>query len=370
MTARAVPAVHQLVAGFRAGDAISSQALVLQALFRDLGYASEIFTDRRRVPDQDRSRVADLDALRPAPGDTALLHLSIGSPVNLRFARLPCRRLLLYHNITPPAWFEGLSESTARELALGLEQAAELAGTVHRAFAVSAYNARELEALGHRDVGVIPLWLDLSAHEARPDARRLRRWSDGRLNLAFVGRVAPNKRFEDLLAAFYHVKRFVAPDARLLLVGASNGLERYRDELIAWARMLEIEDIAWLGSVSFQELLAVYRAADVFLCLSEHEGFCAPLIEAMKNDVPVVAYAAAAVPETLDGAGILLREKRFDALAEIVARLRTDAALRAAVLARQRERIARYEAYDFRSAWRDAVAPDASGDAVAPGSLR
>ena len=344
--------VHQLVAGFRLGDAISQQALVLQALFREWGCASEIFTEQRRLPAQDRGRVRDLAALRVAPDDVVLLHLSIGSRANMLFSQLPCRRVMLSHNMTPPHFFEGLSEDTAAQLARGIAEAEALAGAVHRALAVSAFNAGELRALGYAEVGVIPLWLDLDAHGGRPDAGRMRTWSDGRLNVAFVGRVAPNKRFEDLLAAFYYLKRFVAPDARLLLAGASNGMERYRDELIAWTRTLELEGVEWLGSVSHAELLAVYGSADVFLCLSEHEGFCAPLIEAMRHDVPVVAYAAGAVPETLDGAGVLVREKRFDLLAELIGRLRDDAPLRQAVVARQRERLARYRAFDFRGAWR------------------
>ena len=341
-----MPALHQLTAGYAEADAISNEARLIRRLLRERGWASEIYTDPRHCNPRLRGDAQPLDALRPAADDLLLLHLSIGSPVNERFAGLPGRRILLYHNITPPAYLRFLDAAFADRLQEGLDQARRLAGSVQLALADSAFNARELEALGHRDVRVLPYLVDGLLNEVPPDPDQLARLRDGRLNVLFVGRGAPNKKIEDLLFAFHYLQRYVEPHARLIHVGSYAGLEAYHGFLHMKAAELGLEEVHFLGSIPQARLNACYAAADVFLCLSEHEGFCVPLLEAMARQVPVLAYAAGAVPETMGGAGVLLRDKQFDAIAEMIRRLARDPALRAAVLAGQAERLQRYRALD------------------------
>ncbi len=356
LTARSL---HQFVAGFNHGDAISNEALLLRRFARDRGLASDIYCEPARVLPELRREVRDVARAEAelGPEDAVLLHLSIGSVVNEIFWRLRTRRAILYHNVTPPEWFEGLNEATARLLALGLQQARQLAGTAQVTLADSAFNAGELAAMGHRDVKIYPLALDFSQIRAAPDPTRLREWADGRTNLLFVGRGAPNKRIEDLLAVLHYVQRWVEPAARLIHVGSFAGTERYLGLLQARAREWRLRDVVFAGPLPQRALSAAYAAATAFVCMSEHEGFCVPLVEAMAHGVPVVAYAAGAVPETLDGAGVLFRQKRWDLIAETIGRLARDPALRRGVQDAQRRRLERFERRDAAAELFDLLRP-------------
>ena len=354
-------AIHQLVAGFREGDAISNAAVVMRRVFRRRGHPSEIVCEARRTPPRLRREISDLATVAAAirPDDVAVLHLSTGSPVNRAFAALPCHRVILYHNVTPAHYFRFCNPALAAELEEGRRQAAALADAAEINLADSAFNAAELAAMGYRDVRILPLTIDIDAYnpaEADPDLRR--RLGDGTRNILFVGRCVPNKKIEDLLTVMHFLQRHIEPASRLVHVGSHAGAEVYRTLLLAQARTLGLRDTLFLGSVTQPQLNACYATADAFLCLSEHEGFCAPLIEAMLHDVPVLARAAAAVPETLAGAGVLFGGTPDSALvAETLGRVLRDAPLRQAILAGQRDRVAAFRRRDLDAELRAALAP-------------
>lgn len=352
-------AIHQIVAGYAGGDAISNEARAMRALFRRWGYESQIYSERKRILPELRSEARDLAAGRGdfRPDDVVLLHLSIGSDVNDLFPQLPGRKALLYHNITPPEYFRGVQEQTASLLDRGRRQARALAGAAAVVMADSRFNAGEIAAMGHANPQVLPLVLDFSMLRSRPDRRILRQYRDGLANILFVGRCAPNKKIEDLLNAFYYFQRYVQPASRLIHVGSHAGMEQYHALLLTRSRELQLKNVEFVGAVSQDELNAYYAVARAFLCLSDHEGFCIPLLEAMAHDVPVVAHAAGAVPETLDGAGVLVREKNYDLIAETLGRVSEDAPLRAALLRGQRERLARYERQDLEADLKRLLAP-------------
>jgi glycosyltransferase involved in cell wall biosynthesis len=202
----------------------------------------------------------------------------------------------------------------------------------------SAYNVDELAARGWKRLGVLPIVFEPQRYAVRPNRRVLRRCSDG-LNVLFIGRVAPNKRHEDLIRVFCHLKRSVRPDARLLLVGSTLGTEAYADALQCYVQRLELPDVLFAGHVGAAEWVAYYHCASVYLSMSEHEGFGVPLLECMHFGVPIVAYKAAAVPETLGGVGLLLTARNYAATAELIALLDEDRDLRERVVARQRKRL-------------------------------
>ncbi|NKB24154.1 MAG: glycosyltransferase [Kiritimatiellae bacterium] len=340
-----MPSIHQCVAGFSHGDAISNEALVMRDIFRSWGYASTIFSEAKRILPELRKEAGDVFECRDActADDIVLLHLSMGSPVNQIFAELPCKKAILYHNVTPPEFFAGVQEQTAHHLITGREQVKQLSGTADLVMADSAFNTKELNALGYENVHVLPLILDLGKLRVRSHRKTFKQYDDELINILFVGRCVPNKRLEDCLSAFYFFQKFVQPASRFIHVGSFAGTEQYHALLLTFLRDLQLEHVDFLGSMPQDQLNACYQCTDLFLCMSEHEGFCIPLLEAMVHKVPILAYDAGAVSETLDGAGVLFKEKKFDYIAEMMGRLTGDKALRQTIIQGQEERIRRYE---------------------------
>jgi glycosyltransferase involved in cell wall biosynthesis len=352
-------AIHQIVAGFVEGDAISNLALRLQAIFRGWGCESEIFCPLRHIDPKMRDRARDLGAHRPQsrPGNIVLFHFSIGSETVDYFRGLPDRKMLIYHNITPGRYFHSIYDERELLLNQGRRELASLAGVPELALADSAFNAGELEEAGFGNVKVMPIILDAERLKCPPEGGILRRYRDGAKNILFVGRVVPNKRFEDLIKALYAYRSFVRGTARLLIVGSYLGLERYLALLKNLARELKLDDVLFTNHVRQDQLVAYYRVADLFLCMSEHEGFCIPLLESMYFDVPILAYRAAAVAETLGGTGVLVGEKDFRRIAEMMDLLLSDAPLREQVIGRQRERLKEFDPERLERRLRGYMAP-------------
>ena len=351
--------VHQLLAALAYGDAIGDEALAIQRHLRAGGFESEIFAERVHP------RMAHL--ARPlwrypevsAPDTVCVYHFSIGSAAGRLIYHAPDRLVAIYHNITPARYFLGFHPHLVGLTHHGRRELEAFAPRAELALGDSEYNRRELAEAGFRQTGVLPIVLDLARYGRNPSPVTRRLFDDGRTNVLFVGRIIPNKRIEDLIAAFAAYRRR-DPRSRLLLVGDYRGHERYYGRLRQRALALGLslsDDVVFTGHVEHDDLVACYAASHLFLCLSEHEGFCVPLLEAMVFDLPVVAYDAGAVRETLDGAGVLLERKDPDEVAELLWRLRPDGALRAAVLAGERRALARLQATDYGALVQDRLAP-------------
>jgi L-malate glycosyltransferase len=351
--------IFQLLAGYSNGDAISNEARVMRAIFRGWGAQSEIVCEPQLILPELIDDAWALERYRAAAraDDILILHLSIGTLINRVFAELPGRKVILYHNITPPHFFRGIKEKTARRLAEGRDDMRALAGVAELNLADSAFNAGELEEVGYRAVHVFPLVLKLEDLSDASDPAVLEEYGDGRPTILFVGRGVPNKCIDDLLYAFHYYQRFHAPAARFVHVGSYSGMEFYKWHIITISRQLGLENVELAESVRQDELNAYFSCADLFLSMSEHEGFGIPLIESMVHDLPVLAYAAAAVPETLDGAGVLFAEKRFDLVAAMIDRLVREQELRTRVIAGQRRRLERYRQRDLESELRRHLEP-------------
>jgi len=326
-------AVHQLVPHFRIGDATAQAAIHLRMLLRRLGHWGGLFSVSQDAGAE--ALVEPVGALRVRPDDLVLLHHAIGSRLAAKLLHLPCRRGVVFHNLSPLRFYRGTSLEPL--LSAGRAQLSGMAHHVSLGIGVSDFNSGELRRAGYENVHTVPLFVEPERFGPdRVDAGMTARLASNAFTLVSVSRVVPHKRFEDLLALHREVLR-LRPDARLLVVGGV-------DRLFPAVRALEEKaartpGVTLLGRVNHGELVSVYRSGSVFVSMSEHEGFGVPLLEAMAADVPVMAYAAAAVPETLGGAGIGFDEKRFALLAELAVRLGTDARLRSRVLAGQRRRL-------------------------------
>mgnify|MGYP001824138903 CR=1 FL=1 len=335
-------AIHQIMPGFLYGDALGNQAVRIRELLRSWGYRSQVYAQfrdgRLHDPGEDYRRYAG------SPADVVILHYSIGSPVTEFVQHLPSFVVPYYHNVTPPGFLRGYNEPLANLLEQGRRELA-LFKDAPFALAASEYNRREMLALGFPHVEVMPYFITFDAlrtSSASPEGREIAaRYDDSAANLLFVGRLVPNKRQDDLIRAFHAYYGLVNPRARLILVGSDSNAPGYRMELEAQAAALGLSDYVHLpGAVGPREGLGgYYQAADVFLCLSEHEGFCIPLVEAMAFELPVLAYHATGVPYAMGGAGVLVSTKRYDAIAELIDLMLRDESQRRQIVAGQRRRL-------------------------------
>ncbi|MBL7201589.1 MAG: glycosyltransferase family 4 protein [Anaerolineae bacterium] len=332
--------IHQFSPTVSYGDASSNQTLSLQRMIRGLGYESEIFCDRMPLHFEGRARPFGQHARYSAPENVLLLHFSLSySPRVMAWLKeVPDRKVLVYHNITPAAFFAGVNHNALRAAQTGRRQLGELRALAGVGWGDSAFNVQELTEKGWTRTGVLPIVFEPQRYQMQADRQVLKRWQ-GRPNVLFVGRISPSKRIDDLILAFYHLKRSVRHDARLLLVGSAGGMEPYAAYLRALVERLQVADVVFAGHVSHAELVAYYQCANVYLSMSEHEGFCVPLLESMHFGLPVVAFKSSAVPETLGGSGVLLREKDHASVAELIGLLMEDGDLRSRITARQRERL-------------------------------
>lgn len=346
--------IHQITAGFRRGDAISDEAMLLRSIFRSNGCVSNIYCDPSTIADNVRSEGMDIQMLckEVKPSDYVILHLSIGSVVNSVFASLNCKKVILYHNVTPPEFFTRLNPNLAQRLADGRRQVASLAGVAEINLADSAYNAAELKEMGYTgEINVLPLVIDASFGVGSPIDNGMyhRLKDDGRTNILFVGRVAPNKRHDKLIEVFSYYQHYINPKSRLIIAGSANSLEGYKALLMGAVYSLELKNVYFTDFISSTELNACYAASDLFLCMSDHEGFCAPLIEAMSWNLPVCASAKAAVPETMDGSGVLFKDASSAEIAETINEVLTNAELKNSILKKQSERLHRFRNRDVWS---------------------
>ena len=339
-------AIHQFVPTYEPG-AVGAHTAQVQRLARDMGYQSEIFAEFvvPKLRGEARNFGDYGKRVRAHADDVLIYQLCTGSVVADFLAEQKGRVVVNYHNVTPVSYYARWEPDLVYGLAWGRDQLRTLASKAELGIAVSSYNERELVDAGYRRTAIAPVFVDLSVLDGDIDevlAGRLRETKQG-CDWLFVGRISPNKAQHDLIAAFAVYKRVHDPGARLHLVGGSSS-EAYRSALEGLTRELGLEEAVRLtGAVSPAALAAHYRASDVFVSASEHEGFCIPLLEAMHCRIPIVAYAAAAIPETLSGgrdpAGLLIYDKSPAALASAVERVCVDEELSTQLVRAGEERL-------------------------------
>jgi glycosyltransferase involved in cell wall biosynthesis len=329
-----VPAAHQ-------GDAIGDSARRVRDLLRTMGHDSELYA--LTIDDELRRDVRAFADPAARRGDLTILHYALPSPMTAAFGSLDSGRVLQYHNVTPAEYFAPFDPQLFRLARLGRGELATLPGHTDLALGDSEYNRQELDSLGFERTGVFPIAVDptrVTRAAQRPSLERI--LDDGLVNFLFVGRMAPNKKIEDIIKLAEVYKRYIDAYYRFIFVGRYDVVPRYYAmirALMAEYRLLD-DRFVFTGAVPDEELAVYYQHAAVYLSLSEHEGFCVPLIEAMAADVPVLAYAAAAVPDTLNGAGVQFAPKDLEYAAELLGALAFDDDLRGRVIAGQRRRLA------------------------------
>ena len=341
------PCVHQVLATLGYGDGIGHEVLGIQRVLRAAGYESDIFVETADPRLEDLTR--DFRELVEASHRDNILihHFSIGSKASRIAYALPDRMVLVYHNITPPEYFVDIHRLLVRLCYHGRRELGAYVNRCDLALGDSEVNRLELAELGFPATGVLPVVPGFSHLDGPPNDLVAREFDDDWTNLLFVGRVIPNKRIENLIRFFAAYKSRYNSRARLLIVGSYGGFERYLMMLHQLVARLGVPDVHLTGHVSNEELTAYYDVADVFLCASEHEGFCVPIVEAFYKRIPVLALARTAVPATMDGAGVLYEQPDPADVATLLDIVVGDAALQDRILSGQDAALDRLRARDF-----------------------
>lgn len=347
MMSKRSPNVHQVLATLGYGDAIGHEVLGIQRVLRHAGFESDIFvqTADPRLEDLTRDYRDLLEASDPS--NILIHHFSIGSRASRIAYAVPDRQILVYHNITPPGFFVDVHEQLAEQCFKGKRELGVYPARVDLALGDSEFNRQELESLGFHPTGILPVVPDFAHLDLEPNDLMAGQFDDDCTNVLFVGRIIPNKRIEDCIRYFHAYQRTFNPRSRLLLVGSYGGYEKYLSMLQELVASLGTSRVHFAGHVTDAELTAYYDVADLFLCASAHEGFCVPIVEAFYKQVPVVAYAATAVPSTMDGAGVLYTTQEPLEVAALVDAVLSDDALYDAIVRKQDEAVTRLRAKDF-----------------------
>ncbi|MFC2161062.1 glycosyltransferase family 4 protein [Acidobacteriota bacterium] len=335
--------IHQFATSLTYGDAISDEMLEIQAALREKGFESEIFV--RFFEPRMAEYMHDYKEYKKfsSSNNVVIFHFSIGSPVSKMFFRIPDKKIMIYHNITPYDFFLDYHRILARECYKGRLEIKLFADKVDLALGDSDFNRKELEDVGYPETGVLPLLLNFSKFDNEADYVTHQIYANGKFTVLFVGRVIPNKKFEDVIKAFSFYKKYFNPESQLILAGDYRGQERYYSALCTLVDTLGVEDVFFTGHIHFPELSSLFKIADVYLSMSEHEGFGVPLLEAFYNRIPAVAFAAGAVEETMNGGGLLLLEKNFLKAAAVLDKLEKEKSFRDNVIESQLKALEKYK---------------------------
>jgi glycosyltransferase involved in cell wall biosynthesis len=297
--------IHQILVAASPGDAITNMALGIRDILRRAG-PSEIYA--RHVSPELMDDVCELHKYRSRHARNLLMfHASIGQPEVHAFLTSRAEALVLvYHNVTPGMYFEPYDLEFAELLALGRREVELLRPRVAQAIAASEFNARELEAMGYRDVRVVPPVIDfhrLAGVEPRESTLKHLRSLETPILLS-VAQLMPHKRPDYLVEMMHCIETYRGFRPVLMLVG-HNRMARYTRAIREQVRELEV-NVHVVGAIDERDLVAMFQMSSAFVTASEHEGFCLPVIEAMAMSTPVIARACAAIPETVGNAALLV----------------------------------------------------------------
>lgn len=334
------PRIIQLVSSLNFGDAVGNDALAIKHMLEGAGYATAIFTFAVH-PKIKEENVYNIDLLPELTEDDIIIyHYASEDGFQKLIEETTAKVVLRYHNVTPPEFFHGYDEKAEIITRKGLVQINGMKDAIDYGIVVSDFNKKDLIDMGYQcPIAVAPILIPFKDYEQEPDKDVVTRYSDGKTNIVFVGRIVPNKKFEDVIACFAAYKEKYDPTARLFLVGNYQETDTYYQYLQEYIKKCGVKDVIFPGHIAFNAILAYYKIADLFLCMSEHEGFCVPLVEAMFFETPIVAYASTAIPGTLGGSGVLVETKEPEMVAEAMNHVMQDAEYRSEILKKQNERL-------------------------------
>ncbi len=339
------PRIVQFLPTITFGDAIGNDVLAINDTLEKAGYTCSIFAGRTdlHLKNNEAVTIKDIKDYHN-DADIIIYHVSTYWDYMPKLERLNGRKIFVYHNITPPHFFEKFGDfNKTSECNKGIWQTCSYRLVPSLCLTPSAFNKAALEEIGYLcPIHILPILTEWEKEDDKSSTENLISLykNDGYVNILFVGRIAPNKKQQDIIDAFYFYHTFINPRSRLFIVGGEEKDSNYYQAITTYPEAIGLDSVIFTGHVSDKQKAAYYRLADVFLCMSEHEGFCVPLLEAMHYKVPIIAYESSAVTETLGGAGLLIKNKKPAVIAEAIDRIQKDAKLRDTLIANGTERLA------------------------------
>lgn len=321
------------------GDAVSNDAMNIDKILKKNGYETEIYAEN--IDNRLKKIVLKISKLKKVnKNDILIYHKSTGTDLSFQLEKYNCIKIMRYHNITPGKYLEKYNKYLYNLVEYGRQGLEYASKYFDYSLAVSNYNKNELDELKYKNTMTLPILIPFEDYKKEPDKKVIKDFSDGKKNILFVGRITPNKGQEDIIKSFYYYRKYINKDARLILVGNDSGFENYSNLLKELIRELKLEnDIVFPGHINFEEILAFYKVADLFLCMSEHEGFCVPLVESMFFEVPILAYNSSAIKDTLGDSGVIVNKKDYFLIAELMNFILSDESIKKEIIKNQNKRL-------------------------------
>ena len=338
--------VYQMLNTLIHGDAIGNAAFALRGILRKYDSRTQILAVNigSAIHEDFVKKLSDLSFVRP--DDVVIYHMCERSIINALLKNLNCRKIAIYHNTTPAYFFKGIDLNMYSRQIQSAKEISGMRDVFDLCVAVSQFNKNDLLKMGYAENKIEVLPLIIPTYEYTVGAEQIQPYfNDGLVNILFVGRIVPNKKQEDIIRIFAYYQKFINKESRLILVGSPFS-EKYLSALKAYVQDIGVSDVVFISGLSFSDIKRIYKSADLFLCMSEHEGFCVPIVEAMLFNVPVIAYESSAVPDTLGNGGCLIDTKNPHKVANYINKILTDRILREMILNWQAEKV---KCYDYNA---------------------
>lgn len=349
--------VVQVSIGLSYGDGISNCVLSIARMLDELGYSNSIITYSmdRRIKESRIIEGSIYDPIVLDDDDIIIYHLGAGNVLNYIVEHLPYKKILVYQNVTIPEFYRGIDYQAMQLCLWGICDARNTAGNYLKGIVLSDFSKKDLVEMGwkSKDISILPL-ININGAAIEANSKLINKYDDDYVNILFTGRIEPHKKIEDIIKGFWRYQKEFNTKSRLFLVGRA-ARKKYYQALQAYIQQLNVDNVVFTGHVLNEDLEAYYAIADVFLCMSEHEGFCIPLVEAMKRKIPIVAYSAAAVPDTLGEAGVLVHTKDEREIAGIMDRLISDLDYKEEIVQSQNQRLNFLGLENYKSKLKDLI---------------
>lgn len=333
--------IIQITENLAYGDGSSNCILSISAILDELKYPNIIMAFRVDGLLKNE-KIVEANIFEPIDADIddiIIYHLYTGNSLNYIMENFPYKKILVYHNVTPPEFFRGIDDDTFQSCLWGLYDASRTAGKYLRSIVLSEFSKHNLLQFGWKqeEISVIPL-IKTNHIDIDINYKIIDKYKDGYVNFLSVGRIAPNKKIEDVIRVFSYYQKHFNHKSRLVLAG-NIIYQNYYEALLEYVESLQADHVIFTNRIENEDLEAYYAVSNIYLCMSDHEGFCIPLVEAMKREIPIVAYSSTAVPDTLGGAGVLLDSKDETKIAQFLVRLLNDDIYRNNIISSQKERL-------------------------------